>query len=111
MRLEYIQNGIELLKIRKAKATSPKELREIESRMEYYRKAAIAKGYNIDAFKAGDTITYNDGRPGHNAKGVVLAVGESGMTVQFEDRAEPSTIRFNERDWMQYITKTGDEGS
>ncbi|MEI6194668.1 MAG: hypothetical protein WCS42_10090 [Verrucomicrobiota bacterium] len=43
----------------------------------------------LDQIKPGGRFVYDDGRPGH--KGVVatvLAVDSTGMTVQFDDRAE-----------------------
>ena len=55
--------------------------------------------------KKGGRIVYNDGRPGHiGVKAVVLAVDADGMTVQFEDRADTTYIRFADRGWMDFIS-------
>ncbi len=55
--------------------------------------------------KPGQTIIYNDGRPGHqNVSAEVLSVTECAMVVQFSDRADTTTIKFCDRDWMQFIT-------
>ena len=59
----------------------------------------------MSAFKVGTTIVYDDGREGHRAvKARVLAVDERTMTVQFEDRADTTTIRFNDPAWMNFIS-------
>ena len=58
----------------------------------------------VDQIKKGGRIVYNDGRPGH--KGVfatVLEADQKGMTVQFEDRADTSSIAFSDRGWMDFI--------
>jgi len=50
-------------------------------------------------------IAYNDGRPGHQGvQATVLQVDRVGMTVQFNDRADTSYIRFSDRAWMDFIT-------
>ena len=52
----------------------------------------------------GQQFTYDDGRPNHKVKGVVLSVTSDGFVAQFEDRADTTTIHFHEREWMDYIT-------
>lgn len=60
--------------------------------------------YDATRFVEGGRIVYNDGRPGHtDAQAIILAVSEVGMVVQFEDRADTSTIRFDEDKWMDFI--------
>jgi hypothetical protein len=55
--------------------------------------------------KIGQALTYNDGRPGHtNHKAVVLNVLSNCFVVQFEDRADTTTIRWDDAGWMRYIT-------
>lgn len=54
-------------------------------------------------YQAGTTIVYDDGRPGHYVKAVVLNADERGMTVQFEDRADTTRISFNDQAWMKFI--------
>lgn len=57
------------------------------------------------ALKPGDIVIYDDGRPGHrNVNGRVLAVSQYSMTVHFDNRAEPSLIRFVEAEWMDHLT-------
>jgi hypothetical protein len=52
----------------------------------------------------GQTITYDDGRPGHRGvSAVICSVGETEMVVQFEDRADTTTIRFCDRLWMDHL--------
>lgn len=58
-----------------------------------------------EKFTAGSYIIYNDGRPGHiGVRAVVLEVDNEGMTVQFEDRANPTLIMFSDKEWMNFIT-------
>jgi hypothetical protein len=51
----------------------------------------------------GQTLIYDDGRPGHRVKCVVLEQERAGMRVQFEDRARPTWIGFSEREWMDHL--------
>ena len=54
--------------------------------------------------RVGQTLTYDDGRPNHrNVKAVVLAVFKPFFIVQFENRADTTTIKWNDEDWMRYI--------
>lgn len=56
-------------------------------------------------FKEGNYISYNDGRAGHEGVlALILSVDAIGMTVQFEDRADTTAIKFSDRAWMDYIT-------
>lgn len=56
-------------------------------------------------YSVGDVLTYNDGRTGHtNARCEVLRASRSGMTVQFEDRADTTAICFDDRAWMDFLT-------
>jgi len=58
----------------------------------------------MDAIKAGDRLTYNDGRPGHSGvQATVLSVNGSGMVVQFDDRADTTAIAFSDKAWMAYL--------
>ena len=58
----------------------------------------------IDQIKAGGRIVYNDGRPGHSGvSATVLEVYANGMTVQFEDRADTTHIKFSDKGWMEHI--------
>ena len=56
-------------------------------------------------FHVGQTVTYSDGREGHIAvSATVLSVSDSAMVVQFDDRADVTTIRFCDREWMQFLS-------
>jgi hypothetical protein len=58
----------------------------------------------VDQVKKGGRVVYDDGRPGHQGvEAVVLAVGPEGMTVQFEDRADTTYIRFSDRKWTDFL--------
>lgn len=49
-------------------------------------------------------IVYNDGREGHTeVKAEILELHENFMLVQFEDRADTTTIYYSDADWMNYI--------
>jgi hypothetical protein len=68
-------------------------------------KYAIKRLSNAKHPTVGQTIVYDDGRPGHREiRGEVLSVTPAGMTVQFADRADTTYIRFNDRAWMDHIT-------
>jgi hypothetical protein len=65
----------------------------------------------VDQIKKGGRIVYNDGRPGHTrAHATVLAVDAKGMTVQFEDRADTTTIAFADKGWMDFIEVVNQPG-
>lgn len=54
--------------------------------------------------KEGARIIYNDGRLGHTeAFATVLVVSTDRMIVQFDDRAECTTIKFSDPRWMDFI--------
>lgn len=58
----------------------------------------------MDQIRKGGRIVYDDGRPGHQGvEALVLAVDAEGMTVQFDDRADTTHIRFSDRAWMDFI--------
>ena len=59
-------------------------------------------------FQVGDTVIYNDGRPGHvDVRGKVIGLGRlSGrIIVQFEDRADTTVIHTDDPAWMNHLTK------
>lgn len=69
------------------------------------KQREINRAKKISSFKEGVTVVFNDGRTGHqNVKGTILSVSNDAMVVQFEDRAEPNTIRFDEKDWMDHLS-------
>jgi hypothetical protein len=52
-------------------------------------------------------------QPGHRgAAATILSVSETGMVVQFEDRADTTTIRFAQREWIDFlqVTHAGKKG-
>jgi hypothetical protein len=58
----------------------------------------------VQQIRRGRRIAYNDGRPGHQGvEATVLSIGQNGMTVQFDDRADRSYILFSEPRWMDFI--------
>ena len=60
-----------------------------------------------DEVKSGGRVVYDDGRPGHSdATATVLRVDSRGMTVQFDDRADTTYIRFSDRKWTDFLTVT-----
>ena len=59
-------------------------------------------------FKIGSAIRYNDGRSGHNVKARVLSISAEFMVVQFEDRADTTTVKFADDGWMKFITLESD---
>ena len=62
-----------------------------------------------DQVRKGSTISYDDGRPGHqDVRATVLEVVDGhGMLVQFEDRADTTYIPFSEPRWMDSIEVVG----
>lgn len=50
----------------------------------------------------GSRIVYDDGR--QEAKATVLTVEHWGMCVQFDDRADTTTIRFSDKAWMNFLS-------
>jgi len=58
----------------------------------------------VQEIKVGQTLTYDDGRPGHRGvKATVLALTDKGFIAQFEDRADTTTIAWSDPDWMRHI--------
>ncbi|MBI1178060.1 hypothetical protein GC207_11560 [bacterium] len=58
----------------------------------------------VDRIRKGGRIVYDDGRPGHlGVCATVIDVDGNGMTVQFEDRADTSYIKFSDKGWMNHI--------
>lgn len=53
-------------------------------------------------FYKGARVHYSGGR-GPDGSGTVLSVGPTSMLVQFDDRADTTTIGFNEPDWMNHL--------
>ncbi len=59
-------------------------------------------------FQVGDTVIYNDGRPGHvDVRGKVVEVSPKQIfvIVQFEDRANPTLVAVDSHEWMNHMTK------
>ena len=62
----------------------------------------------MKALKAGDVISYDDGRKGHQGvKATVLENGEHFVVVQFIDRFAPDTIKHSDTEWTKYLSKDG----
>lgn len=56
-------------------------------------------------FFKGARVHYKGGR-GPEGFGTVLDVGANSMLVQFDDRADTTTIKFSEPDWMNHLSVT-----
>lgn len=54
--------------------------------------------------KKGGRISYNDGRG--EAGAIVLKIGRSFIVAQFDDRADTTTIRFDDKAWTQFLSVT-----
>jgi hypothetical protein len=63
------------------------------------------------ALQPGDIVFYDDGRPGHQgSKAKVIGfLRPRLLQVQFEDRAQPTTIAVNEWEWTGALTKVKKE--
>ena len=62
---------------------------------------------NMKSLNSGDILIYDDGRPGHSGvKAVVLSNHENCVVVQFEDRAEITTIKHDEVGWTNYLRRS-----
>jgi hypothetical protein len=71
----------------------------------YPSHCADAQPLNPSQIREGSRLRYNDGRPGHtDALCTVLGVDSSGVTVQFEDRADVTLIKFDEAAWMEFLS-------
>ena len=84
--------------------------------------AALATPQNVRAVnkpkameeipEAGQHLIYDDGRPGHsNSRAEILEVTSRSMLVQFENRASPTLIYFDDPEWMDYINFEAKEGN
>ncbi len=62
---------------------------------------------HMKSLNSGDILVYDDGRPGHSGvKAVVLSNHENNVIVQFEDRADTTTIRHDEVGWTKYLKRS-----
>ena len=67
-------------------------------------KETRMNGEHLKSLNAGDVLVYDDGRPGHSGvKAVVLSNHENCVVVQFEDRADTTTIKHDEVGWTNYL--------
>lgn len=58
----------------------------------------------VRQINVGQTLIYDDGRPGHrNVKATVVALTDNGFVAQFEDRADTTSIRWDDSEWMRHI--------
>ena len=61
---------------------------------------------HMKSLKTGDILVYNDGRSGHrDVKAVVLSNHKNHVIVQFEDRADTTTIKHDEVEWTNYLRR------
>ena len=51
--------------------------------------------------KVGQSLVYDDGR---RSTGKVVGVNSLSMHVLFDDSMEPTLVRFDDPQWMDYIT-------
>ena len=64
----------------------------------------------MKSLKPGDIVIYDDGRPGHRgAKAAVLSSDENWSIVQFEDRADTTTIKHDDVGWTKYLKRNTPE--
>jgi hypothetical protein len=63
----------------------------------------LSVAYQVEA---GNRISYDDGRPGHQGVGAIVleVVDGHGMLVKFDDRADTTYILFSDARWMDYIS-------
>ena len=60
----------------------------------------------MKSLNSGDILVYDDGRPGHvGVKAVVLSNHETSVIVQFEDRADTTTIKHDEVGWTEHLKR------
>jgi len=65
-----------------------------------------------ELIKPGETLTYDDGREQHRGKRcTVLQCGEHSMLVQFEDRADTTTIAWTDTGWTHYLSRSVNPGA
>jgi hypothetical protein len=61
----------------------------------------------MKSLNTGDILVYDDGRPGHaGVKAVVLSNHENSVIVQFEDRADTTTIKHDEVGWTKHLKQS-----
>jgi len=61
---------------------------------------------DVKSLNSGDILVYDDGRPGHSGvRATVLSNGIASLIVQFEDRAETTTIRHNDIGWTEHLKR------
>jgi len=64
--------------------------------------AAVSKPKNLaHPLKVGQRLVYDDGR---RSTGKVVAADSLSMHVLFDDKIEPTLVRFDDPQWMDYIT-------
>ncbi len=60
----------------------------------------------MKSLKPEDTVVYDDGRAGHRGvKAVVLSNHPDYAVVQFEDRADTTTMRHSDTGWTEYLSR------
>lgn len=60
----------------------------------------------LQTLKPGDILIYNDGRPGHTKiPGTVLTIGDNFFTLQFDDRADITTVYNRDTAWINFLAK------
>jgi hypothetical protein len=60
----------------------------------------------MKSLNPGDILVYDDGRPGHSGvKAVILSNYSNCLTVQFEDRADTTTIKHDDVEWTKYLKR------
>jgi hypothetical protein len=61
----------------------------------------------INDVRLGDRLTYNDGRIGHVDVGAtVIGRSDLSIVVQFDDRADCTLIRDDDRAWWDHLLPT-----
>lgn len=72
---------------------------------EYHSSGSmVAVGMTTIQVRPGSRIAYNDGRAGHTGvEATVLESDGQWMMVQFDDRADTTTINLFDRQWMDFI--------
>ncbi len=64
------------------------------------------KAEDMKSLNFGDILVYDDGRPGHRgSKAEVLSNDKSHVVLQFEDRADTTTIKHDDSGWIEHLTK------
>lgn len=60
----------------------------------------------LQTLKPGDILIYNDDRPGHTKiPGTVLTIGDNFFTLQFDDRADTTTVYHADAAWINFLVK------